>query len=119
MGEITTTVPVVREHKKITDEIDDMYVAAINSAANLRTSMVRSVGADKREYFLIFYRAFYGLYLHTSELTGMESFADGEHVMRWFKLSGPITPRRIDVGLDLFTNYRKELLKNSIVSVSR
>lgn len=113
------TVPVVREHKKITDEIDDMYVTAIDSAASLRTFMVRPKGANMREYFLIFYRAFYGLFLHTHKLPGMPKSAKEAQILAWFKIAGPITPRRVEMGLDLFAVYQGELLDNSVVSVSR
>ena len=113
------TVPVVREHKKITDEIDDMYVAAINSAARLRTFMVRPCGADRREHFLIFYNAFYGLFLHTHKLPGMPKSVKEAQILAWFKISGQISPRRIEMGLDLFATYQGELLDNSVVSVSR
>lgn len=113
------TVPVVKEHKKITDEIDDMYVAAINSAARLRTFMVMPRGADMREYFLIFYNSFYGLFLHTHKLPGMTTSKKEVQIMMWFKISGPITLKRIELGLDLFATYQGELLDNSIVAVTR
>lgn len=113
------TVPVIREHKKITDEIDDMYVTAIDTATSLKTFMVRPKGANLREYFLIFYRAFFGLYLHTRRLPGMESKTEEDILDKWFAISGPISPKRIEIGLRLFAKYQGKLLDNSIVSVNR
>jgi len=113
------TVQVVREHKRITDEIDDMYITAINSAVHLRTFMVRPKGANMKEYFLIFFSSFYALYLHTSDLPGMEDFSKKPMIWRWFSLQGPISTRRIEVGLDLFSEYKTELLAKAIVSVTR
>ena len=97
-----------------------MYVTGIDAAADLRTFMVRPKGANMREFFLIFYRSFYGLFLHTRTLPGMNiSKEEEKKIMRWFKISGPITFERVEVGLDLFAEYQKKLLDNSIVSVTR
>lgn len=114
------TVPVVKEHKKIMDEIDDAYSASIRAATGLRTFMVRPKGkANTREYFLAFYHAFFGMYMHTRSLPGMEHFKRKEELERWFKVRGEITHQRIDTGLDLFAEYQHEILTNSIVSVTR
>jgi hypothetical protein len=131
-----TPVQSVKEHKKITDEIDDMYMDTLFAEANLQTFLVQPRGGNRGEQVLFFYRAFRGLFTHTRHLKGMDEITEEEKkknqnsliedVEEWF-LDGtnPLTRKRkypdefVRRGLLLFSKYQKKLIAKAVVSVTR
>jgi len=112
------TVPLSESTRRLQTK-STICTSQPSTLSQLKPALCGPLERTNREYFLVFYRAFYGLFLHTRKLPGMESYSKEKQVMMWFKISGPISPRRIEIGLDLFAEYQAELLNHSIVSVSR
>lgn len=127
-----TPVSPVHEHKKITDEIDDLYMTTIFAAADISTFIVGGEGGSRKEKFLSFYRPFYGLYSHTKDLSQMAVKRDEgledlyAELNSWFEDSlrpairkGNYPDEFISDGLRLFDAYKHFILERGVVSVVR
>lgn len=133
---MTTGTPVqsVKEHKKITDEIDDVYMQTVYAATKLDAFVVSGVGGNRREYFLLFYENFFGLVSHTRNIKGVEETGQGskdaptlmEEIDGWFldskhpkikKRNFP--PEFIQDGLLLFKEYQKRILRAGVITITR
>ena len=135
----TGGIPVqsVKEHKKITDEIDDLYSDALFYEANLQTYLVQPRGGNRGEQVLNFYRSFRGLFTHTRLMKGMDEIInegkDTENkknlimeVEEWFERGTDPKTRKhkypddfVRTGLDLFSKYQEKLIKKAVVSLVR
>jgi hypothetical protein len=131
-----TPVQSVKEHKKITDEIDDMYMDTLFAEANLQTFLVSPHGANRSEQVLSFYRSFRGLFTHTRHMKGMDEITEEdkkkkikpliEQVEDWFLdgtdpriRKGRYPDNFLKRGLSLFSKYQKKLIAKGVVSVIR
>jgi len=135
----TGGIPVqsVKEHKKITDEIDDLYSDVLFYEANLQTFMVQPRGGNRGEQVLNFYRSFRGLFTHTRHMKGMDEIVDegdeekkGKNLIieaeEWFERGTDQKVRKnkypdefVRTGLKLFSRYQEKLIKKSVVSITR
>jgi hypothetical protein len=122
----STPVTAIKEHKKVTDEIDDSYMDTVYAAANLKSYLVSKKGGNKREHFVSFHRAFYTLFVHTRYMGGMDKDEDGmiKEIEGWFEdCSHPkfrhIPDPFIRDGIDLFSEYQKKIITKGIITVTR
>jgi hypothetical protein len=67
-----TPVQQVREHKKIIDEIDEMYMDTVYAVSNVQANLVWKGGRNRIEQFKMFYRSFYALFSHTRYMKGVD-----------------------------------------------
>lgn len=121
-----TPVTSIKEHKKVTDEIDDSYMDTVYAAANLRSYLVSKSGGNKREHFVAFHRAFYTLFMHTRYMGGMEKEDDvvTNEIEGWFDdCNHPkfrkLPPVFIEDGINLFSAYQKKLITKGVITVAR
>ena len=122
-----TPVQHIKEHKKVSDEIDDLYMDTIYAATGLQTYLVEKKG-NRREKFLFFYSSFHGLFMHTRYMQEMIkgvgiSSDQMKEIEEWFRdvtrKENRKTPHRIiQKGLDLFSVYQSTLVKSGVVSAS-
>lgn len=122
----STPVTAIKEHKKVTDEIDDSYMDTVYAAANLSSYLVSKVGGNKREQFVAFHRAFYTLFVHTRYMGGMDKKEDNitDEIEGWFADCSRPKFRSLPIpfikdGINLFSAYQKKLLTKSIITVTR
>ena len=122
MGGASTPVAVIREHKKVSDEIDDVYTAAVSAATDLKSQLAtgRLIG-NKTELFLYFYRPFFGLYVHTRFSKDLRT-ADLRPLMDsldlWFD-ENKVDQDRMHRGLKLFDKYQREIMQAEIISTRK
>jgi hypothetical protein len=134
-----TPVQSVKEHRKVTEDIDDAYIATIQAATNMQSFLVGVTGGSRREQFLAFHRSFYTLFAHTRYMTGMnkaeakkeggkeeDSYVLVDDLEAWFLDCKNINVRRknfpsdfIEDGLVLFAEYQKKLLTIGVVTITR
>ena len=147
MQTVGTPVSQVREHKKITDEIDDMYMDTVYNVSAIQTHLVRRGGRNRTEQFLLFHRSFFGLFAHTRYMKGMdvenildEKKSDAEpkkdeeeeennplldridYWFRWCRKGIPANrrgDRLIEMGIDLFAEYQKRLINVGVITIAR
>jgi hypothetical protein len=121
----STPIPFVREHKTISEDIDEAYKATIYAASEIRTYLLhpKGQGGNRNEVFLSFYRPFNGLFMHTRHSTTVKNNQEfqnlTEEIDKWFKYRGRITIRLMEAGLDLFERYQKEILQAAIIMPQR
>lgn len=125
----STPIQSVKEHKKITDDIDDAYMGTVRAAATLNTFLAGTGGGSKRESFLSFYDAFFGLFSHTRHMNGMDELDSKKYSLvdeleGWFRDARLPKFKRlpdafISDGIDLFTAYQKKLILKGILTLTR
>jgi hypothetical protein len=126
-------VQSVKEHKKVTDEIDDLYMTSIFATAELQSYLAGGSGGNRKEQVLSFYRSFYGLFVHTRYMSNVDAPSDKagqpslvEEIDGWFADAKTDMVRRkgypdefLDDGINLFAAYQKQLLLKGVVTISR
>jgi len=127
-------VQSVKEHKKVTDEIDDVYMAAVDAATGMQSYLVNRVGGNKREQFLSFYRSFYALFAHTRYMNDVceDDVKDDKkqpynlvnEIEGWFvDCKKPrfrnLPPAFIEDGVNLFSAYQKKLITKGVITITR
>jgi len=130
-------VQSVKEHRKVTEDIDDVYIETIRAAADLQSFLVSGIGGNRREQFLSFHRSFFSLFAHTRYMTDMdkaEKKKEGENkeyvlvddIEGWFldcknkRVRNANFPSDfIEDGLVLFAAYQKKLLSKGVVTITR
>jgi len=135
-----TPVQSTKEHKKITDEIDDSYMKAVYSATELDAFLVSGTGGSRREVFISFYKSFFGLFSHTRYMPKVDDTQDElsestekkktpplcKEIQSWFedcknpRIAKANFPKDFIVdGLNLFSEYQRKLIKVGVVTISR
>jgi hypothetical protein len=121
-SEFGSPVQPVREHKKVTDEIDDLYMDAVYAASRLQSYLVQPRGVNRMEQFMLFYRSFYGLFLHTRVMQGDDKGSEIVDCDDWFdscanRRTLPVSLMRR--GIVLFKIYQEKIVKAGIVTTRR
>jgi hypothetical protein len=117
MGDQT---PIVREHKKLGDELDDIYIEAVNASAFARGYLVHKKG-NPNELFFQFYYPFSALFQHTRFLPELKN-ADEQLIKdidAWIAIEQRPTRSIMRKGLELFSDYQKILLQQGAIAVKR
>jgi len=116
--------PATREHKKIGDELDSVYVAAINAATYAQGFMVHRHG-NPNEVYDIFYDPFINLFIHTRSTREMTKNGQYDALIaaidRWMQKSTRTHNVRalIQEGLWLFKYYQKAVIASGAVIIKR
>jgi len=119
---------VIREHKKISDEIDDVYMAAVAGCTDVQVFLTRPRG-NPGEIFSRFYAPFYELFQHTYQYPDMKSL-DKENIKEikeWFWKKPPkFSSKKPEAfyhhatqGLQHFQKYQSALMASAIVNIRR
>jgi len=119
---------VIREHRKISDEIDDVYMAAVAGCTDVQVFLTRPRG-NPGEIFFRFYAPFYELFQYTYQYPEMKSLDENtiKEMKAWFWKKPPIFSskkpeafrRHANQGLEHFQKYQHKLIASAIVSVKR
>lgn len=128
-------VQSVREHRKVTDDIDDAYMETIRSAASMRAFLVSRTGGNKREQFLSFYQSFYELFEHTRYMDKIDvdevskdnprkKYNLVKEIEGWFDDCEKPRFKKLPMefirdGINLFSAYRKKLIANGAITIKR
>lgn len=112
-----------RDHKKIGDELDEIYNAAVIAAMYLQEYLVHKRG-NPNEVFSQFYQPFVALFLHTSVAREMdkEEYDDLiNSIDKWMhkdiKKYGLLV--LMTEGLRLFRKYQRVVVKSGAVIIKR
>jgi hypothetical protein len=116
--------PATREHKKIGDELDAVYVDLLNAATYAQSFMTHKHG-NPNEVYEAFYTSFINLFMHTRSTREMTK--DGKYdslisaIDRWMQKDVRSYNVRalIREGLWLFKYYQKAVIKSGAVIIKR
>lgn len=113
-------IPIVRDHKKLGDELDDVYIEAVNASMLARGYLKHRKG-NPTEIFFQFYYPFGALFQHTRFLREMKGVDDDlvGKIDAWFQIEGKPRPSVMTSGLDLFSRYQEHLLQKGIIILKR
>jgi hypothetical protein len=113
-----------QEHKKIGDELDAVYIEAVNAAAYAKGHLMHRHG-NPNEAYEVLYAAFVTLFMYTSttrEMTKGDKYKDLiNSVERWSNKE----PRNhhirslIREGLSLFKEYQAAAIQSGAVVIRR
>ena len=113
-------IPISREHKKLGDELDDIYIETVNASIFARGYLIHKKG-NPNELFLQFYYPFGALFQHTRYMREMSN-VDKELIIEienWINLQDKPRPSTMLKGLNLFSKYQEPLLKNGVIILKR
>jgi len=118
----------LREHKKISDAVDEAYMEAIASSTDLKVFLRRPRG-NPDDAFMRFYGAFYELFQYTcqtDEITSLGADPQVSQIWQWFDTEPPLYTssqakysKHAQNGLDLFQGYQKCLTSSGIININR
>lgn len=121
----------LREHKRISDAIDEAYMEVIISGTDLRVFLRRPRG-NPDAAFMRFYGAFYEAFTYTcqaKEIASLGVDAEISKIWQWFDTEPPrfSTSRaardkfckHAQLGLDLFLGYQKSMISSGIININR
>lgn len=116
--------PATREHKKIGDELDAVYVDLLNAATYAQAFMTHKHG-NPNEVYEAFYTSFINLFMHTRSTREMTK--DGKYdslisaIDRWMQkdVRSHNVRALIREGLWLFKYYQKAVIKSGAVIIKR
>lgn len=116
--------PVAREHKKIGDELDTVYVDAINAATYAQSFLTHRHG-NPNEVYEAFYDPFINLFMHTRSTR--EMLKDGKYaaliakVDMWMQKDVRFHNVRVLIreGLWLFKHYQAAVIMSGAVVIKR
>lgn len=113
-------IPNIHEHKKVGDDLDDIYIETVENATKMRGYLQHPAG-NRREVFLRFYYPFTSLFYHTRNLRDMKDVSDDElgAIERWIDDEQKPTKHRMREGLRLFNSYQKLILGKEIIALHR
>lgn len=113
-------IPISREHKKLGDELDDIYIEAVNAASYAR-GYLRQRRGNFGAVFFQFYYPFDALFQHTRYLPDMKD-ADEDliaDIEQWVQTEEKPKISQLRRGLDLFSEYQKAVIKGGAVVLKR
>lgn len=119
---------VLREHKKISDEIDDAYMAAVAGCTDVQVFLSHPQG-NPNEIFFRFYAPFFELFQYTYQYPDMKSL-DKDTITKmwdWFQKKPPkYSPKKPDAfyhhinqGLKYFQKYQGILMVSAVININR
>lgn len=114
---------IARDHKKIGDELDDIYIEAISAATYAKSYLVHKRG-NPNEIFHQFYLPFVALFMHTRFTREMskDDYTDLINSLdRWVNKGSRTTTIHalLREGLQLFSQYQCEVIKSGAVVIKR
>ena len=119
---------VLREHKKISDEIDDVYMATVAGCTDVQVFLTRPKG-NPSDIFFRFYTPFYELFQYTYQCTELKTLdkATTDEIWKWFRTKPPQFSsrnsegfyRHASQGLQHFQKFQNVLIVSAVVSIKR
>ena len=113
-------IPNIHEHKRVGDDLDDIYLETVEAATKIRGYLQHPAG-NRRDVFLRFYYPFTSLFYHTRNLRDMKDVpeVDMKEIEYWIEDEDRPTKRRMRAGLVLFNKYQKLILGKEIIALHR
>lgn len=101
-------------HPEIVDEIDRVYIDTVNAAAQAHAQL-RGQTQSRYETFSLLFAT---LYYHTASMKEMAEDGSGKKIRAWLDNKDP-SADSLMTGLELFTEYQKQLFKKGALELRR